>query len=63
MKKQKNRESKAFQAGIDDYTQGVPRFKCPYPPDASQARGWLAGWDEAARLMREQEDGKKRRGI
>ena len=53
MKKTKHRESKAFQAGIDAYGKGVPRFKCPYLPDTREARDWLAGWDDAARSMRE----------
>jgi hypothetical protein len=38
--------------------KGVPRFKCPYPPDTREARDWLAGWDEAARSMLESEAAK-----
>jgi ribosome modulation factor len=45
-----DRDGAAFAEGIEAYSNGLPRFACPYAPDTSEYREWMRGWDEVAWL-------------
>lgn len=39
---------RAPRDGANDFSLGVSRRNCPFPPDSSAALSWLKDWDEAA---------------
>jgi hypothetical protein len=39
---------RAPRHGGDDFSRGVTRRSCPFPPDSSAALSWLRDWDTAA---------------
>jgi ribosome modulation factor len=39
--------------GLDAYCSGVPRSRCPYAFGSENCKAWLRGWDEAAKICRE----------
>jgi ribosome modulation factor len=46
-------DTKAIEEGIDAYCQGVRREACPYPAATREHHDWLMGWEEAAKIDRE----------
>lgn len=49
--------SQAATEGVDAYCLGQPIDSCPYADGKQDAADWLAGWQEAAEIDREQRDG------
>jgi hypothetical protein len=51
--------------GKDDYSRGLTRRDCPFPPDSSAALSWLSEWDAAAEhaswLLRQHDAGHLRK--
>jgi len=47
--------------GANDFSLGVPRRNCPFPPDSSAALSWCRDWDDAAEraswLLRQRDAG------
>ncbi len=44
------KQTDAFDDGVDAYGRGELRENCPYADDTDERQEWLDGWDEAKSL-------------
>jgi ribosome modulation factor len=47
-------DDKILEAGIRAFEAGTSREACPYSTPSKERELWLAGWDEARRVVEEE---------